>query len=55
MHFVLMAAGAGGLLSAVMAFEWRVQQHAGNSGWINIFWTFGVGKVAVSFALFLLG
>jgi steroid 5-alpha reductase family enzyme len=55
MQLVLMAIVAGGSLSAVMAFVWRVQQHAGNSGKIDAFWTFGVGKVAVSLAPFPLG
>lgn len=55
MHRVLMAAGAGGLLSAVMALAGCVQRHTGNSGWIDVFWTFGVGKVAVRLALFQLG
>ena len=45
----LLAAGLG--LSAVMAAAWRVQQVTGNSGWIDVFWTFGTGAAAVALAL----
>jgi steroid 5-alpha reductase family enzyme len=46
---------AGGLLSAVMALAWRVQRATGNSGWIDVFWSFGLGAVAVALALWPLG
>jgi steroid 5-alpha reductase family enzyme len=45
----LLAAGLG--LSAVMAAAWRIQRSTGNSGWIDVFWTFGTGTAAVALAL----
>ncbi len=45
----LLAAGIA--LSAAMACAWQVQRVSGNSGWIDIFWTFGTGAAAVLLAL----
>jgi steroid 5-alpha reductase family enzyme len=38
----VMAAG----LSAIMGAAWRVQRSTGHTGWIDVYWTFGVGAVA---------
>lgn len=37
--------------SALMAFAWSVQRITGNSGWIDVIWTAGVGLAAVFLAL----
>lgn len=54
-QLIVMAAVAGALLSAIMTFAWRVQQITCNSGWIDTFWSLGLGAVAVSLALWPLG
>jgi hypothetical protein len=38
-------------LSVLMAGAWMVQQHNGNSGWVDTIWTFAVGLVGVGGAL----
>jgi steroid 5-alpha reductase family enzyme len=38
-------------LSGVMAVAWRVQQTSGNSGWVDVSWSLGVGAVAIMAAL----
>jgi steroid 5-alpha reductase family enzyme len=43
---------AAALLSATMAVAWAVQQRSGNSGWIDVFWTFGTGAAGCLLALF---
>ena len=45
---VLAAASA---LSAIMACAWKVQRRTGNSGWIDVIWTFGTGAAACVLAL----
>ena len=50
-----MSACAAAALAAVMAGAWRVQQSSGNSGWVDVSWTFGVGGVAGLAALLPLG
>ncbi len=42
---------AAAALGSVMALAWRVQQTSGNSGWVDVSWTFGVGGVAFLAAL----
>lgn len=42
-------------LSGVMAVAWRVQQTSGNSGWVDVSWSLGVGAIAVLAALASLG
>ncbi len=42
---------AGMALAAVMTCAWSVQRSTGNSGWIDVFWTFGTGAVACFLAL----
>ena len=49
----LLAAGGG--LSATMAGAWKTQRRTGNSGWIDVFWTFGTGTVACLLALLPVG
>jgi steroid 5-alpha reductase family enzyme len=34
-------------LVVVMVAAWRIQQNSGNSGWVDVSWTFGVGGVAL--------
>lgn len=38
-------------LSAVMSTAWYLQQKTGNSGWVDVTWSFGVGGVAFIVAL----
>jgi len=38
-------------LSVLMAGAWMVQQHNGNSGWVDTIWTFAVGLVGVGGAV----
>jgi steroid 5-alpha reductase family enzyme len=38
-------------LSVLMAGAWVVQQHTGNSGWVDTIWTFSVGLVGAASAL----
>jgi steroid 5-alpha reductase family enzyme len=38
-------------LITVMAAAWRIQEASGNSGWVDVSWTFGVGGVAFLAAL----
>ena len=47
LHLVIFAAMMGAALSAVMAVAWQVQLTTGNTGWIDVFWTFGLGAVAI--------
>ena len=44
-------AGTGLLFLAVMSTVWLVQRVVGNAGWIDVFWTFGVGAASVLLAL----
>ena len=52
-----MATYLGGLaiialsLAVLMAFAWVVQQHTGNSGWVDTIWTFAVGLTGAGAAL----
>jgi steroid 5-alpha reductase family enzyme len=41
--------GAG--LVLIMATAWAIQQRTGNSGWVDVTWTFGTGGVAFAAAL----
>jgi steroid 5-alpha reductase family enzyme len=38
-------------LSILMSLAWVVQQHTGNSGWVDTIWTFSVGLVGAAGAL----
>jgi steroid 5-alpha reductase family enzyme len=45
-QFASLAAVMAIALSAVMAGAWLIQRSAGQTGWIDVCWTFGVGVVA---------
>lgn len=42
---------AEGLLIAAMAAGWVVQRRLNNAGWVDVFWTFGVGLGGIMAAL----
>ncbi|WP_375414476.1 DUF1295 domain-containing protein [uncultured Bradyrhizobium sp.] len=42
-------------LSVLMAGAWVVQQHTGNSGWVDTIWTFSLGLVGAGGALWPAG
>jgi steroid 5-alpha reductase family enzyme len=42
-------------LAILMALAWVVQQRSGNSGWVDTIWTFSVGLVGASSALWPVG
>ena len=39
------------VMAVVMTAAWATQRAAGNSGWIDVFWTYGTGAVGVAAAL----
>jgi steroid 5-alpha reductase family enzyme len=41
-----LAAVMAAALSATMAVAWQVQRRTGHTGWIDVYWTFGIGAVA---------
>lgn len=56
MREAILILGAAGLaLAIIMTAAWRMQRRTGNSGWIDVFWSFGVGAVAVIASLFPIG
>jgi steroid 5-alpha reductase family enzyme len=42
---------AGTALSLIMTGAWKMQEATHNTGWIDVFWTFGMGSVAVMASL----
>jgi steroid 5-alpha reductase family enzyme len=50
-QLVMMAVAIAAGLSVIMAIAWWVQQTTGNSGWVDAFWSCGVGAVATTAAL----
>lgn len=44
-----------GALSIVMASAWLIQQRTGNSGWVDVVWTFGLGGLGIAAALTPIG
>jgi len=42
-------------LAILMAIAWMVQQRSGNSGWVDTIWTFSVGLVGASSAVWPIG
>ncbi len=46
MMMLLLAQGAG--LSVAMAAAWGFQKRVRNAGWVDVFWTFATGGVAVA-------
>jgi steroid 5-alpha reductase family enzyme len=55
LQIVIIAMVMAAALSAVMAAAWRVQQTTDNAGWVDVFWTFGLGAVAIIASLAPLG
>ncbi len=51
-QLAIMSVWIAATLSAVMAAAWHVQQKSGNSGWVDVSWTFGVGGAAFLAALY---
>ena len=49
---LLMAAAGAAILAATMLCVWQVQRQTGHTGWIDVFWTWGVGGAAVVISLF---
>jgi steroid 5-alpha reductase family enzyme len=45
MIMLILAQGVG--LSLAMAAAWKFQQQVGNAGWVDVFWTFATGAMAV--------
>ena len=43
--------GVLAVMGATMAAAWACQRAAGNSGWIDVFWTFGTGLTGAAAAL----
>jgi steroid 5-alpha reductase family enzyme len=54
-QLIVLSVCVAGALGSVMAAAWYVQRRSGNSGWVDVFWTFGVGGVAIVAALAPLG
>lgn len=48
---ILVAAGAGLAAVLVMTLAWAVVKRAGDGGWTDVVWTFGVGAIAAGAAL----
>ena len=42
-------------ISSVMAAAWYLQRRTGNSGWVDVIWSLGVGGVAAIAAAWPLG
>jgi steroid 5-alpha reductase family enzyme len=42
-------------MSVIMAVAWLIERRTGNSGWIDVTWTFGVGGTALAAALLPFG
>lgn len=45
--FLALFAGAVAILCAFMLMAWVVEQRSGNAGWVDTFWSFGMGAAAV--------
>jgi steroid 5-alpha reductase family enzyme len=45
MILLILVQGVG--LSLAMAAAWKFQQQVGNAGWVDVFWTFATGAMAV--------
>jgi steroid 5-alpha reductase family enzyme len=52
---VFLLVGGLVLLVAVMSLAWLVQRITGNSGWVDVAWSFGTGLCGVVFALAPIG
>ena len=51
MQVLALVLTTGAALAAITACAWIVQRRTGNSGWIDVFWTFGTGAAACGLAL----
>jgi steroid 5-alpha reductase family enzyme len=40
------------MLSAIMTIAWALQRSTGNSGWVDVVWSFGLGLAGLVLALF---
>jgi steroid 5-alpha reductase family enzyme len=54
-QLAIMSVCVAAALSAAMAAAWYIQETSGNSGWVDVSWTLGVGGVAFLAALVPLG
>jgi steroid 5-alpha reductase family enzyme len=54
-QLLIMAVCVAAGFAVVMAVAWRAQQTSGNSGWVDVSWTFGVGAIATLAALVSFG
>jgi steroid 5-alpha reductase family enzyme len=53
--FIQLAVGAlvvAAALSLIMASAWHIQQKSGNSGWVDVTWSLGVGGIAFIASIF---
>ena len=53
--FCLALATAAMLMAGAMSVAWLVERRTGNSGWIDVVWTFGLGATGLVGALLPLG
>jgi steroid 5-alpha reductase family enzyme len=54
-EFAIAAVFVAAAISSVMASAWYVQQRTGNSGWVDVTWSLGVGGIAAIAAVWPLG
>ena len=54
-EFAIVALIVAAAMSSVMAGAWYLQQKTGNSGWVDVTWSLGVGGVAAIAAAWPLG
>jgi steroid 5-alpha reductase family enzyme len=45
-QLLITALGLSATLAAIMALAWHIQRTSGNSGWVDVTWSLGVGGVA---------
>ncbi len=50
-QLIIEALAAGAAMSGIMALAWLIQRKSGNSGWVDVSWSFGVGAVAAAMAV----
>lgn len=49
--FFLLFVGAAAAMALVMFAAWKAEQRTGNAGWVDTYWSFGVGAVALAGAM----
>jgi len=47
----LLVSAVAASLSLTMVFAWAFQKRVGNAGWVDVFWSVGVGLAGIAFAL----